>query len=457
MRDKVLREISCTPPPQQHCQISHDKDYVVVGSSAEGLLAHNFQQVGAAFPVFLHPETKDEYALARREVKTGDKHTDFAFDFSPDVTLEEDAQRRDFTINALYYDEASGELLDPTGQGLQDCKDGVLRHTSQISAAGHNSDFKQDSQGRQSSDSRQDKNSFTEDPLRIVRCARLAAQLGFSVAAETVALIKGMVRAGMLDHLSRERIDNEFMRALSPGYDSSRFLSYLHKWGALRELYPELKRLCSCKENPRYHWAKTSWGHVLAALDSAREQSAAVKTAVVYHDIYKPIAYARKKEAGFHFPHDNEQALAYLQKYLSMRKFDARTKKLCRLAVQYHMRFRLLHEGMHVAKWVDLIGAVSGGFRPDYHQQLIDILAVCRADETSDRPQDSFNGMCGNEHFNSIETCALQTFDVCSQIHARDLSNYAELRAGKDVDQLKRELRHARITAVKQQVDFFAC
>ena len=425
VRDRVLTQMGYQLQALEGELLSRDRDFVVVGGSIEEMLALDFQQVGASFPVFLHPDTKEEYALARREVKTGDKHTDFGFDFSPDITLEEDAQRRDFTINALYFDEASGEVLDPTWRGLQDCEDGILRHAG----AG-----------------------FAEDPLRAVRCARFAAQLGFRVAPETVSLIEDMVRDGMLAHLSRERIDGEFTRAFSAEYDSALFLSYLREWGALEQLYPELERLFHCKENLKYHHAGTTWGHVLAALGAVREQGPVVKTAIAYHDVYKHVAYAKRARTGRYVPHDDEAALEYLRKFLSKRKFDSRTKALCRLSVRYHMRMRLLFDGLKVRKWVEMIAALSGGFREDYYQQLVDFLEVCRADELSDKTQSCFEGKGGRDRWKVLNSCALQTYEVCSGIQARDLPGYHDM----EVEQLKAGLLQARTAAVTQQVDFFA-
>ena len=419
MRDKVLRELGF-----ELVHTSHDRDHVVVGGSVNEMLAQGFKQVGTSFPVFLHPKTKEEYALARREVKTGDKHTDFNFDFSPNISLEEDAQRRDFSINALYYDENTDELLDPTGQGLQDCKDSILRHAG---------------------------SGFHEDPLRVIRCARLTSQLNFQVAFDTTELIKSMVEAKMLDHLSRERIDNEFIRAMSPHYDSSKFLSYLHEWGALEQLYPELERLVECKENPHYHWASTTWEHILAALDVTRSESARVKTAVTYHDVYKPLAFAQKQELGHYVPHDGEDALEYLQKYLSQRKFDSSTKTLCKLAVKYHMRMRLLFTGMSAGKWIDMIASISSNFRVDYLWRLEDFLKVCKADDLSDKTPACFEGFGGKERWKVITECALQTFEVCSKIQARNISDYQSL----EIEHLKTKLRQKRIEAIKRQVNFF--
>lgn len=135
----------------------------MVGSTVEEMLAKGFQQVGIGFPVFLHPETKEEYALARKEIKTGNKHTDFEFIFSPDVTLEEDVQRRDFTINALARNPENGEIIDLVN-GKNDLQKHVIRHI--------NSEH------------------FIEDPLRVLRMCRFAAQLNFDIAPETMELAK---------------------------------------------------------------------------------------------------------------------------------------------------------------------------------------------------------------------------------------------------------------------------
>lgn len=165
---------------------SPDRDWVVVGASEAQLLALDFVRVGKDFPVFLHPQTKEEYALARTERKRGQGHRGFAIDASPDVTLDQDLRRRDLTINAIAKDD-TGQLIDPYN-GLQDLSDRILRHVSE---------------------------AFTEDPLRVFRVARFAAQLpDFKVAAETQVLMRDMAAAGELQTLSAERVWQEFAKAL---------------------------------------------------------------------------------------------------------------------------------------------------------------------------------------------------------------------------------------------------
>ena len=200
-----------------------ERDYVVVGATTEQMLAQGFQRVGKDFPVFLHPETKDEYALARTERKTAPGYRGFAVHADPDVTLEEDLRRRDLTINALAQDER-GRLIDLYG-GLADLEDRVLRHVS---------------------------SAFAEDPVRILRVARFAARfagLGFRVAEETMRLMGAMVEAGEVDALVPERVWQELVRALSEDRPSV-FFRVLRACGALGRLLPELDRLWGVPQPP---------------------------------------------------------------------------------------------------------------------------------------------------------------------------------------------------------------
>jgi tRNA nucleotidyltransferase (CCA-adding enzyme) len=192
-----------------------EKDWVVVGASPQELLDQGFKQVGKDFPVFLHPQTGDEYALARTERKTGPGYKGFAFHASPDVTLEQDLQRRDLTINAMAED-ADGTLIDPF-HGREDLDNGLLRHVSP---------------------------AFAEDPVRILRVARFAAQFGkwgFKVAHGTNALMRNMVESGEVDHLVPERVWGELARALATD-TPQRFFTVLAGCGALAVLFPEIAR-----------------------------------------------------------------------------------------------------------------------------------------------------------------------------------------------------------------------
>lgn len=183
---------------------SRDLDYVVVGSSPEALIAEGFTQVGASFPVFLHPVTGNEYALARTERKTGPGYHGFDTVYDSSVTLEDDLMRRDLTINAMAM-TANLQIIDPFN-GVKDLADGVLRHTSE---------------------------AFADDPLRILRLARFAARYNFKVAPETMDLAKKLVASGELEALPRERIWTELYKGFSEKY-SEKMLQVLHDVGALK-------------------------------------------------------------------------------------------------------------------------------------------------------------------------------------------------------------------------------
>jgi tRNA nucleotidyltransferase (CCA-adding enzyme) len=188
-----------------------DRDWVVVGATPEEMVAAGYRPVGSDFPVFLHPQTHEEYALARTERKRGRGYKGFTVHAAPDVTLEQDLARRDLTINAMARDE-SGGLIDPFG-GARDLRDGVLRHVSE---------------------------AFVEDPVRVLRLARFVARYGFRVADETLALVRRMVAAGELEHLVAERVWQEFARGLA-GPHSARMFETLEACGALARLFPELR------------------------------------------------------------------------------------------------------------------------------------------------------------------------------------------------------------------------
>jgi tRNA nucleotidyltransferase (CCA-adding enzyme) len=197
-----------------------DRDHVVVGSSPDEMIRRGFRPVGADFPVFLHPKTQEEYALARTERKTGPGYKGFAFHAAPDVTLEDDLRRRDLTINAMARGE-DGTLVDPHG-GAADLKAGILRHVSE---------------------------AFAEDPVRILRVARFAARFGFTVATETMRLMERMVGAGEADALVPERVWQELARGLMEG-NPSRMLAVLRECGALARVLPELDTTFSDPQIP---------------------------------------------------------------------------------------------------------------------------------------------------------------------------------------------------------------
>jgi len=212
-----------------------DRDYVVVGATPEEMVRQGYKPVGKDFPVFLHPQTKQEYALARTERKTAPGYKGFVFHTAPDVTLEQDLARRDFTINAIAKDE-KGNIIDPFG-GAADLKAGVLKHVS---------------------------DAFSEDPVRILRAARFAARFGFTIAPETLLLMRKMVDNGEADALVPERVWQEFARGLMEK-TPLRMFGVLLECGALAAVAPELDAHLE-DEDPPYP--------SLAALDAAAQAGA---------------------------------------------------------------------------------------------------------------------------------------------------------------------------------------
>ena len=237
-----------------------DRDHVVVGASPDDMVALGFQPVGKDFPVFLHPQTHEEYALARTERKSGHGYKGFKVYAAPEVTLEEDLLRRDLTINAMAEDE-TGALVDPYG-GQRDLAAKTFRHVSE---------------------------AFAEDPVRILRVARFAARFtDFSVAPETLALMRQMVDSGEIDALVPERVWQEVARGLLDAQPSRMFLA-LRDCGALARLFPEIERLFGVPQPPEHHPEIDTGVHVMRVVDWAARQGAslAVRFAALTHDLGK--------------------------------------------------------------------------------------------------------------------------------------------------------------------------
>ena len=237
-----------------------DRDYVVVGATPDQMRAQGFLPVGRDFPVFLHPDTHEEYALARTERKTAPGYTGFSFHAAPDVTLEQDLMRRDLTINAIAQD-TDGTLIDPCG-GLADLEARVFRH---VSAA------------------------FTEDPVRILRVARFAARFTeFSVAEETLSLMRQMVASGEVDALVPERVWQELSRGLMEAKPSRMFM-LLRDAGALARILPEIAALDGIPQPAQHHPEIDTLVHVMMVIDAAAQQSAslAIRFAALVHDLGK--------------------------------------------------------------------------------------------------------------------------------------------------------------------------
>ena len=253
-----------------------DRDHVVVGSTPQEMLSLGFTQVGNDFPVFIHPKTGEEYALARTEKKQGHGYTGFVCSFDKDVTLEEDLQRRDLTINAMAMDK-NGKIIDPYG-GQNDLNNRILRHVSP---------------------------SFIEDPLRVLRVARFAAKLhylGFYVADETLLLMQEMTQSGELSSLTPERVWIETQKALNTS-DPHIFFIILKKVGALKVIFPEVNALFGVPGPKRWHPEIDSGIHTLMTLRRISLETSDPKTrfAMLCHDLGK--ALTPKNEWPHHRNH----------------------------------------------------------------------------------------------------------------------------------------------------------
>lgn len=285
-----------------------DRDWVVVGATPEQLLAQGYQQAGRDFPVFLHPKTHEEYALARTERKTGTGYTGFDTRFTPEVTLEEDLQRRDLTINAIAQD-ASGNIIDPW-QGQHDIEQRKLRHVSE---------------------------AFIEDPLRVLRVARFAARfapLGFSIADETMSMMQQIAASGELATLTYERVWKETEKALS-SVAPSVYFRVLRECGALPVLFPELANLFGVPAPEKWHPEIDTGIHSLMTLDIVTQLTEApeIRFAALFHDVGK--ALTPKKFWPSH-PGHGPAGVPLVEALCARLKVPNHYRDLARLVTEFH-------------------------------------------------------------------------------------------------------------------------
>ncbi|MGY6216246.1 multifunctional CCA addition/repair protein [Methylolobus aquaticus] len=325
-----------------------ERDWVVIGATPEQMIALGFKPVGKDFPVFLHPKTHEEHALARTERKTGPGYRGFAVHTGPDVTLEDDLLRRDLTINAMAIDE-NGRLIDPYG-GQRDLEGRCLRHVSP---------------------------AFREDPVRILRIARFAARyapLGFTVADETRRLMGDMVAAGEADALVPERVWQEMERAL--GEEAPRaFFETLRSCGALRVLFPEIERLFGVPQRAEYHPEIDTGLHTLMVLDQAvrLSQDACVRFAALMHDLGK--GTTPPELIPRHHGHE-QRGLAPLRDLCTRLKVPNAYRKLAEKVMLHHGTCHRVFE-LRAATLVDLLQRIDAFHRGDDTENF---LLACEAD-----------------------------------------------------------------------------
>jgi len=325
-----------------------DHDWVVVGTTPQQMLDAGFRPVGKDFPVFLHPQTNEEHALARTERKTGPGYTGFSFHAAPDVTLEQDLARRDLTINAMAETE-TGELIDPY-HGQQDLKDRLLRHVSP---------------------------AFVEDPVRILRVARFAARfadLGFRVADETRQLMQQMVDNGEVDALVPERVWQETVRALQED-TPSRFFEVLRDCGALSRLFPEIDRLYGVPQPEQHHPEIDTGVHTMMVLQQAVKLSAdpAVRFAALVHDLGKGIT--PEEQWPSHLDHE-ENGVPLVEALCDRYKVPNEFRDLAILVTRYHLHYHRAAE-LRVTTLLNTLEAVDAFRRPQRFEQF---LLACEAD-----------------------------------------------------------------------------
>ncbi len=322
-----------------------DRDWVVVGSTPEQMEAQGFQAVGKDFPVFLHPRTHEEYALARTERKTAQGYKGFAVFASPEVTLEQDLLRRDFTINAIAQ-ASDGTLIDPH-HGMDDLRAGVLRH---VSAA------------------------FSEDPVRILRGARFAARFGFSIAPETLALMRDMVSNGEVDALVAERVWQELARGLM-GAQPSHFFTTLRSCGALAKILPEVDALFGVPQPPKYHPEIDCGIHTLMVLDAAAQAHTRleVRFAALTHDLGK--ATTPHEILPRHLGHE-VRGVTLVQQLTQRLRATGECRDLALLATRYHSDIHRAQE-LRADTIIKLFQSTDAWRRPARFSEL---LQVCVAD-----------------------------------------------------------------------------
>lgn len=380
-----------------------DKDFVVVGSTPEAMAAAGFKPVGKDFPVFLHPKTHDEYALARTERKTAKGYKGFAVHASIDVTLEEDLARRDLTVNAIAKDSA-GKIIDPYN-GLADIQSKTLRHVS---------------------------DAFAEDPVRILRAARFAARYPeFTVAPETNYLMQQMVEAGEVDALVAERVWQELAKGLME-VKPSRMFDVLRACGALQKVLPELDKLWGVPQLAQHHPEIDTGIHVMMVIDYAASQkfSLPVRFAALMHDLGKGVTSIDMLPR--HIGHE-EHSVRLLKDICKRLRVPNDCKELAQIVAKFHGK---LHQSLQMrpSTLLEFLIELDAIRQPARFQ---DFLKACEADSR------------GRAGFEQCDTPAadlmLKVLEAASSVDAGAVaSRFTE------TDKIKAAVFEARLTAIKQ-------
>ena len=399
VRDKLMQK---TP---------HDTDYVVTGASVEQMQQLGYRQVGKHFPVFIEPSSGDEYALARKEIKIGPKHTDFKFIFDSSITLADDLERRDFTCNAIALDKDNGEIID-YHHGQKDIENKILRHVNS--------------------------QHFPEDPLRVLRMCRFAAQLDFTPADETMQLASDMVRQGMLESLTVERVWQEILRALqSRRFD--KFILTARQCGALAVILPEVNKLFDIPERTDYHPEGNSGSHTLLCLQQIPDANTKTKFAVLLHDIGK-IKTPRAVLPSH--PQHGDTGTDIIKNICIRLKIPTEFKNFAVLCCRYHMKLHLIRQ-IKLPALVDLIDKIT----KVSSTSLQDFLTLCRADffgrqrEIPASEQQNF--------FKDVQFLQ-KTAQILQKIKATDMPDFSKIPKDKSFFLKYREFK---IDVLRQSLD----
>ncbi len=379
-----------------------DRDWVVVGSSPKEMLAQGYQPVGKDFPVFLHPKTHEEYALARTERKSGKGYKGFTVYAAPDVTLEQDLERRDLTINAIAQAE-DGTLIDPFN-GQQDLKDKILRHVSP---------------------------AFIEDPVRVLRIARFAARFGFTIADETKQLIQQMVANKELTHLVPERVWQELSKALATEQPSLFFMA-LRDAGALKTLFPDIDRLFGVPQMKKWHPEVDTGIHVMMVIDQAAKLSdnITVRFAALCHDLGKgttPIDIL-----PHHYGHE-ERSIKLTKALCQRLRVPKDIESLALSVAEYHTHVHRLFE-MKPKTILKVIEALDSFRRPERFEQYL------LSSEADSR---------GRTGYEDLPVPTIAAFKQCFEA-ARLVTTKQFIDQGLQGIAIAEALRKSRIEAIKQ-------
>ena len=388
-----------------------DRDWVIVGATPQTLIDLGYQQVGKDFPVFLHPQSKEEYALARTERKSGQGYTGFICDFSAEITLEQDLIRRDLTINAMAQD-LQGNLYDPY-HGADDLRQRILRHVSP---------------------------AFVEDPLRVLRVARFAARyhhLGFTIAPETLQLMQTLTQQGELQHLTAERVWAETEKALNEK-NPEIYFETLRQVGALAVLLPELDALYGVPNPAKYHPEIDSFVHTMMVLQQATllsEQVDCHKSAVRFAAICHDLGKARTPKSNWPHHHGHEKLGITPTRNLCKRlKVPSYYQQLAELTCEYHTHIHKIVE-LRPETVVKLFNTFDVWRKP---LRFMEFLLVCFADT---------RGRKGFEHSQyPQQEFALALYQAALKVDIQSI-----IAAGFEHKAIRDQLNRGRIFAVKQK------